>query len=105
MSIEPDMSGQTMSSSYLRHYMEEQRLIFKCYLFLEVQHRNLYKSVRKMEEKLFNELFEMTEEQLQEERTSAYDRWNWDTGSDTDKHRFEAIEVMLEARKRTGLRK
>lgn len=58
-----------------------------------------------MEEKLFNELFEMTEEQLKTAKVDAYDKWNWDTGTDEDKQRFEAIEVMLEARKRTGLRK
>ena len=58
-----------------------------------------------MDEKLFNELFEMSEEELTAAKADAYDQWNWETGSDEDKVRFEAIETMLEARNRTGLRK
>ncbi len=58
-----------------------------------------------MEEELFNELFEKTEEELNKEKAEVFTRWTFDTGSDEDRIRYEAIETMLEARKRTGLRK
>lgn len=83
--------GYSQRLSFLR------MIIVTCPELLEV--------VRAMDEKLFNELFEMTEDELNTAKADAYDQWNWETGSDTDKERFEAIETMLEARNRTGLRK
>ena len=72
-------------------------MILTCPELLEV--------IEAMDETLFNELFEKTEEELEALKVEAYDRWNWETGTDEDKVRFEAIETMMEARKRTGLRK
>ena len=98
-----------MSYSYLHDdFFYEESLDERCEHFkvvVSIVCSELLKGVTKMDEKLFNELFEMTEEQLKEAKVAAYDKWNWDTGSDADKERYEAIEVMLEARKRTGLRK
>lgn len=58
-----------------------------------------------MDEKIFNKLFEKTEEELEEMRVSALDRWTWDTGTDEDKKEAEDIEIFKLARERTGLRK
>lgn len=58
-----------------------------------------------MDEALFDELFEKTEAELEVEKAEVFTRWTFDTGSDEDKQRADAIEIFLEARKRTGLRK
>ncbi len=58
-----------------------------------------------MEEKTFNDLFEMSEEQLEEKKAEIFTRWTFDTGSDEDRAMVECIEVMIEARGRTGLHK
>ena len=38
----------------------------------------------------------MTRGELEEKRAEAYDRWNWETGSEEDKLEFEALDDMLE---------
>ena len=56
-----------------------------------------------MEREVFDRLFKMSVEELNTERSSAWDRWTWDSGSDEDKQVIEDIDTMLEARNRLGL--
>jgi len=56
-----------------------------------------------MEREVFDRLFKMSVEELNAERSSAWDRWTWDTGSPDDKQVIEDIDTMLEARNRLGL--
>ena len=58
-----------------------------------------------MEEKTFNTLFEKSEKELEELKAEIFTRWTFDTGTDEDRAMVECIEVILEARDRTGLRK
>ena len=56
-----------------------------------------------MDQKVFNELFEMSEEQLQELKGEVFTRWTFDTGTAEDREYYEAIETVILARERTGL--
>ena len=37
----------------------------------------------------------LSKKELEEKRAEAYDRWNWETGSEEDKLEFEALDDML----------
>jgi len=56
-----------------------------------------------MEREVFDRLFKMSVDELNAERSAAWDRWTWDTGSEDDKQVIEDIDTMLEARNRLGL--
>ncbi len=56
-----------------------------------------------MDQKVFNELFEMSETDLQELKGEVFARWTFETGTPADREYFEAIETVLLARERTGL--
>lgn len=56
-----------------------------------------------MEREVFDRLFKMSVDELNAERSAAWDRWTWDTGSADDKQIIEDIDTMLEARNRLGL--
>lgn len=58
-----------------------------------------------MDEKRFNELFELSDDDLEQRRVTSLDRWTWDTGTDADKQEATDCEIFQEARKRTGLHK
>lgn len=56
-----------------------------------------------MEREVFDELFKLSVDELNERRSSAWDRWTWDSGSKEDKQIIEDVDTMLEARNRLGL--
>ncbi len=56
-----------------------------------------------MEREVFDRLFTLSVDELNKERSDAWDRWTWDTGSISDKQVIEDIDTMLEARNRLGL--
>lgn len=49
-------------------------------------------------------LRKLTDEQLEEEIRNAYDRWNWDTGSASDKKALETLEEEQKYRKESGVK-
>jgi len=56
-----------------------------------------------MEREVFDRLFKLSVDELNKERSDAWDRWTWDTGSTEDKQIVEDVDTMLEARNRLGL--
>ncbi len=56
-----------------------------------------------MERDIFDRLFTLSVDELTKERSDAWDRWTWDSGSKADKQVIEDIDTMLEARNRLGL--
>jgi hypothetical protein len=56
-----------------------------------------------MEREVFDRLFKLSVDELNKERSDAWDRWTWDTGSAADKQIVEDVDTMLEARNRLGL--
>lgn len=49
-------------------------------------------------------LKKLTDTQLEEEIRNAYDRWNWDTGSKSDKKALDLLEKELRERKDLGVK-
>lgn len=49
-------------------------------------------------------LKKITDQQLEEEIRNAYDRWNWDTGSDSDRKALDMLEEELKYRKESGVK-
>ena len=37
----------------------------------------------------------MTREEMEQQRTEAFDRWNWETGSEEDREKFEKLDKEL----------
>ena len=56
-----------------------------------------------MEREVFDRLFKLSVDELNKERSDAWDRWTWDSGSKEDKQIVEDVDTMLEARNRLGL--
>lgn len=56
-----------------------------------------------MEREIFDHLFKLSVTELNDERSKAWDRWTWDSGSKKDKETIKNIDTVLKARDRLGL--